>query len=157
MLRSKSKCGFELKDRKEIIEKIAAVFQLACPESGDQQPHIYFRGKDVHVHLESPVFLEALWRKSISFRGQDMVIISKGLRGGGFSVYKVQGLEAEKLENFRTKLEKEYSCCRAIVALNYDIAPLGGGPVFSGDLFMFSSKDPVALWDQSCSLVNWAV
>ncbi len=152
-----SKGEFELENKKEIVEKIAAVFQHACPETGDQQPHVYFRGKNVHVRLENPAFLEALYKNSVSYEGNNMVVVSKGWKGGDVSVYKVNGLEAQKLEDFRTKLRKEHFFYSAIVACNYDVAPLGGGPVFSGELFLFSGNHSSSFWGRSSTIVNWSL
>ncbi|GAC72030.1 hypothetical protein PANT_6d00034 [Moesziomyces antarcticus T-34] len=147
-----SKEELELEDKIDIIGQIAAVFKQACPEAANQQPHVYFKGNHVCVELGIPAFLEALWRANICFKGKRLEIISKGLKGGDFRVFKVSGLQAGKLRDCKKTLK---SCDWIfVVACVYEVDSLGGGPIFSGDLIVFTTGNMYELWGRQCFHAN---
>lgn len=142
-----------MEDRIEIIEEIVAVFEQTCPKTGNQQPHVYFRGTDVRVRLGNPVFLEALWRAHVFFKGKRMDIVSKGLNGYCVRVFEVRGLEAKRLDDARKSMQS-YKWCLAVARV-YEAPSLGGGPIFSGDLLVFTTYHMKKLWGRHCFCVPW--
>ncbi len=126
-------------DRMEIIESIAAVFKQACPKTGTEQPHVYFRGKNVLSDSRTQCSSKLYGGHMFCFKGKRMYIVSKGLKGCGVRVLQVQGLESKRLEDARKSMES-YDWSLAVAHV-YEVVSLGGGPIFSGDLFIFATRD----------------
>ncbi|GAC94446.1 hypothetical protein PHSY_002017 [Pseudozyma hubeiensis SY62] len=134
----------------EIILAILKRIRAAPEPNILTQPIVHFDGHQVYVSLLTTQALLHLWQCPPIFRDHPMEFVSKGLfyENPKISHFK-QGTAMSKdlfVEQFRKQYKPHFavkstdSGLRVACARFYEVSGIPGGPVFSGEVLMFSNE-----------------
>ncbi|CBQ72802.1 hypothetical protein sr13414 [Sporisorium reilianum SRZ2] len=142
--------GFTEEVQDEIILAVLKRIREAPAPNILTQPIIHFVGQHVYVSLLTTQALMHLWSSPPLFRGAHMDFVSKGLFYTKPHISTFKEGRAMKKDAFVDAFKKQYA--RHVAALSsdsglqfayarfYEVSGVPGGPIFSGQVLMFSNE-----------------
>ena len=143
----REKASLSLTDRAEILSEIGRTFRRICPR---RQSMVRFVGQEVHISSLNEKLLQAIWKSRPVFKGHKMKVVSRGLPFSNMSTSSLTGLAPQTRDELVQKVSSQLKSLNRswklslgetfVIESLYEIKGLSGGPVFGGDLYIFSNR-----------------